>query len=765
MKKTALLLFFFLNIFHFATSQEISPYLFGQNHWIGDGDEGRSGYIHLLWPKIEESGIKMVRIGGNNYNDKNHALFARDRKKLNSILDSIRKIGAEPYFQIPVGKGRDYSFTAKEAADFVKEYKYLNGKGIRYYALGNEPLLHDREGIQKVYDFIVDLAPAMKAADPSIKIFVFDECDLFVEAHERIIGGDLDVTGKDKNGNWMVDGIAFHRYPGARSREQVVFGGPNDIRKKAERLQGMMDVANKKHGRTGDAKLLWGLTEFNVTTNNPDREITGIGNTSFLGGQFMAEIYGIGMEYGAFTMTPWCISETDALKTDFGYLGMPMDFLPRSSYYHTQMMALNMKGKFLPTVSNTPYVTTIGSQSDDEICIMILNRDQYNNYDFDIILNKEDNSNKPLIIRANLGLDKVIKGTIQNQTTLMYVLNKNGGLVKTLTYGLQQNLKYLPPQEVFYKSPDAFTQNKRLGRGVNIIGYDPFWKSMENSRFQKEHFKIIKEGGFNGIRVNIHPFKFMDKENNYQLPPSWFDKLDWVLDNALANNLMIILDFHEFNSMAENPKEKKDIFLRFWGQVAPHCKYLPSNVMFELLNEPNGQLTPELWNEFLKEALAIVRETNPNRTVIIGPAFWNQIPHLEELELPEDDRNIIVTIHYYNPHEFTHQGAPWAGEKAQLWIGNKWGSEEDKAAVRKDFQIAKDWSVKNNRPIFLGEFGVYDKAPMEYRVIYTSYVARLAEEFGFSWAYWQFDSDFILYDIDNGQWIKPIHRALIPSER
>ncbi len=77
----------------------------------------------------------------------------------------------------------------------------------------------------------------------------------------------------------------------------------------------MMENANKKHGHTGEAKLLWGLTEVNVTYVNPDREISGIGNPSFLAGQFIAEIYGIGMEYGAFTVNPWCISETDRIRS------------------------------------------------------------------------------------------------------------------------------------------------------------------------------------------------------------------------------------------------------------------------------------------------------------------------------------------------------------------------------------------------------------------------------------------------------------------
>jgi endoglucanase len=51
---------------------------------------------------------------------------------------------------------------------------------------------------------------------------------------------------------------------------------------------------------------------------------------------------------------------------------------------------------------------------------------------------------------------------------------------------------------------------------------------------------------------------------------------------------------------------------------------------------------------------------------------------------------------------------------------------------------------------------------MESRVAYTDAVARAAEERGWAWAYWQFDSDFIVYDLNKDAWVDPIHKALIP---
>jgi hypothetical protein len=195
----------------------------------------------------------------------------------------------------------------------------------------------------------------------------------------------------------------------------------------------MMDEANQKHGRTGDAELRWGLTETNVTYINPDREIAGIGNPSFLGGQFIAEIYGLGLEYGAFTVNPWCLVETDRVQTDFGFLGLPSEFYPRSSFYHTQMMAAHMNGDFLPSTTSNSYVRTIATVDDDEIVVMILNRDQTKDFEFYLFLGKKGMS------------PKVISDTIPNQTTLMFVLSKTGEVLKKYTYGISQNMKNLPP--------------------------------------------------------------------------------------------------------------------------------------------------------------------------------------------------------------------------------------------------------------------------------------------------------------------------------
>jgi len=323
-------------------------------------------------------------------------------------------------------------------------------------------------------------------------------------------------------------------------------------------------------------------------------------------------------------------------------------------------------------------------------------------------------------------------------------------------------LALVPPPMPASGPADAFALVKRLGRGVNIIGYDPVWEDFKEGRFKSRHFKLIRDAGFQTVRMNLHALQRMGGAPPYRLPDAWLNTLDWAVRNALASDLMVVLDLHNYNDVAEDPAAFKPRLMAFWKQIAERFKAAPDSLLFELLNEPNGKLTGPLWNEWLAEALAVVRATNPTRTVVVGPPMWNGFRFLNALALPEDDRNIVVTVHYYEPMRFTHQGAPWSPANVRL-SGVTWGDPEEVKRLEDDFARVQAWAVANRRPILLGEFGAYETGPMESRARYTARVARAAEALGWAWAYWQFDSDFIVYDIDGDRWVEPILKALIPD--
>ena len=64
-------------------------------------------------------------------------------------------------------------------------------------------------------------------------------------------------------------------------------------------------------------------------------------------------------------------------------------------------------------------------------------------------------------------------------------------------------------------------------RGVNVLGYDPYWTDESKRRFQWRHFTEIRRGGFDFVRLNLQAFRHMDAQN--RLDPAWLAKLDDVV--------------------------------------------------------------------------------------------------------------------------------------------------------------------------------------------------------------------------------------------
>jgi endoglucanase len=297
-------------------------------------------------------------------------------------------------------------------------------------------------------------------------------------------------------------------------------------------------------------------------------------------------------------------------------------------------------------------------------------------------------------------------------------------------------------------------------RGVNVLGYDPYWTDASKRRFQWRHFREIRKAGFDFVRVPLYAFRHMDSQN--RLDSVWLAKLDDVVRQARKAGLGIILDEHDFDTCSEDLALCRAKLPAFWRQVAPRFANAPRSVAFELLNEPHAKLDAATWNSVFAELLGVVRQTNPSRIVIVGPTSWNSFKELPNLKLP-DDPNLLVTFHYYDPFQFTHQGASWAGDVKNLH-GISWGTPQDREAIKADFDKVAAWAKGNNRPVLLGEFGAYDKSgtPLDMRVAWTSAVRGEAERHGFGWSYWQFDGDFIVWDMQRQQWVEPIRKALLP---
>jgi len=279
---------------------------------------------------------------------------------------------------------------------------------------------------------------------------------------------------------------------------------------------------------------------------------------------------------------------------------------------------------------------------------------------------------------------------------------------------------------------------------------------------EEGYFDLIQSAGFDTVRIPVRWSAHAETSPPYRIDPKFFERVDWAVRAALQRRLRPVMNMHHYDGIMADPDAHRERFLALWQQIAEHYQGFPAALSLELLNEPHNKLSAEKWNRLLAEAIAVVRRSNPTRLLVVGPVGWNSIDELASLELPEKDRNLVVTVHYYSPFQFTHQGAGWVGQDADRWLGTRWtGTSAEKQAVIRDLDKAIAWAVKHQRPLFLGEFGAYSRADLESRARWTRFVAQEALSRKIGFAYWEFCSGFGVYDPARRQWVEPLKDALL----
>lgn len=213
--------------------------------------------------------------------------------------------------------------------------------------------------------------------------------------------------------------------------------------------------------------------------------------------------------------------------------------------------------------------------------------------------------------------------------------------------------------------------NDQLGMGINLgTALELDREGERGLTLRSEFFSTIAQRGFGHVRVPIQFSAYAASTAPYTIPAgddptvpnaaNLWERIDWVIANAEDNGLYVILDVHLYDELSQDIVGERDRFLAIWDQIATRYADAGPLVLFELLNEPHDQFNddPALYNALVADALALVRTTNPSRPILVGPVWWNSIFWLDSLELP-DDPNLIVSLHFYDPFDFTHQGATW----------------------------------------------------------------------------------------------------------
>jgi endoglucanase len=332
-----------------------------------------------------------------------------------------------------------------------------------------------------------------------------------------------------------------------------------------------------------------------------------------------------------------------------------------------------------------------------------------------------------------------------------------------------------------------FLRGANLGNGLESPpGQD--W----GGHYTPDDLRLMRTEGFDHVRIPVGWHHYTGPGPEFLIQPEIFARADRLVNAGLREGLGVIINIHHFDDFTSHPSEQTARLLAIWRQVARHYAQAPEGLTFELLNEPRDAATTEVINPIFAQAIRQVRQIAPGRTIFVGPGRWNSIAELPKLRLPDDDQNLIVTVHNYDPFLFTHQGADWAGPDTKVtgilfpgpparplvadpnlkvnswvlgWI-KEYNTEptatnpSSPRAFQGLIDQAREWSDYYGRPIHVGEFGCFTKADPISRAHYYRAFREAAEKAGFGWAIWDWNAGFHYWNDKTGKPEPGMHEAL-----
>lgn len=338
----------------------------------------------------------------------------------------------------------------------------------------------------------------------------------------------------------------------------------------------------------------------------------------------------------------------------------------------------------------------------------------------------------------------------------------------------------------------AYRAAKWFQHGANLGDYLESWPHRSPGlTVAAAEFAEMKHQGFDHVRVPVGWHHYAGPAPDFTLSPVIFSMVDFAVTNALNNHLAVMINIHHFDELDHDPVNTTAEFLAIWRQIAVHYQSFPAQLAFELDNEPHDRATTALMNPIYARAIAAIRETNPKRTLFVEPGDWGGIGELKNLVLPPD-KNVIVSVHCYEPFYFTHQGATWTGGMTPVtgiifpgpparplvpdstlqlsprlanWIDryNTLPTAENPSsplAFTDKLRYVHAWSDYYGRPVHLGEFGAFTKADEQSRANFYAAFRRVAEREHIGWCIWDWSAGFRYWDKKNNAPMPGMHEAL-----
>jgi len=316
-----------------------------------------------------------------------------------------------------------------------------------------------------------------------------------------------------------------------------------------------------------------------------------------------------------------------------------------------------------------------------------------------------------------------------------------------------------------------------IKNGLNISS----WLSQSDKRgeerkayFTRSDVEYIAKLGYDHVRIPIDEMQMFteDGQKDREAFALLHNALDWCMEfNLRAVVDLHILRSHYFNAdvkpLFTDPKAQEK-FYECWRKISGELKKYPvDKVAYEPMNEPVAD-DPEIWNVIVNRCIEAIRKLEPNRTIVVGSNRWQSFSTVKDLRIPENDPNIIISFHYYEPFLLTHYKASWTNNKditvpvhypgqlianADMDSAKEHASEGSKtfniSVIENNFKQVLEVAQKHNVKVYCGEYGCIDSAPFEDKIRWYKDMYTLFERYGIARANWDYKGAFAI--VRNGK--------------
>ena len=309
-----------------------------------------------------------------------------------------------------------------------------------------------------------------------------------------------------------------------------------------------------------------------------------------------------------------------------------------------------------------------------------------------------------------------------------------------------------------------------IKNGVNIS----HWLSQSEQRgenrkayFTRDDVEYIAKLGYDHIRFPIDEVQMFNEDG--QKESEAFALLHDALGWCAEFNLRAVVDLHILRSHYFDAEEKplftdqkaQEQFYECWRKITGELnKYSVDKVAYEPMNEPVAD-DPEVWNVIVNRCVEAIRALEPRRTIIMGSNRWQSFSTVKDLRLPENDPNIMISFHYYDPFLLTHYKASWTNVRDIVvpvhYPGQLIADDDLEAAgnyetagkrvynidiIENDFMQVIEVANKHNLKIYCGEYGCVTAAPEEDKIRWYMDLYTLFERYGIARANWDYKGSF-----------------------